>query len=350
MPTKHFGHRMRREIIEQPAAISATLAAETDSIREFAARLRKDNIQQVLLVARGTSDNAAMYARYAFPIIANKLTSVLAASLLTVYDAELDMNNCLVMGISQSGQSVGVVEFLEHARHHGAITCALTNTADSPLGKAADVVLATHAREEKSVPATKTYTTALAVIHQLASLWAGDVERAKRIYDVPARLEQVLKMEGQIQQRAERYRYMPGCAVVGRGFSLCTALEAALKIAQCAYVVPAAYSGIDFLHGPIASVEPGYPCMVFAPEGKALQSVSELLDALDERQAETIVVSNSGPLLDRGTISFRVPAVDEEFAPLVSVVVGQLFALHLALHKGINPDEPRGVAKITWTL
>jgi len=176
-----------------------------------------------------------------------------------------------------------VVEFLDTARKGGAITCAVTNTEKSPVSDAAEVVLCTHAREEQSIPATKTYTTTLAVLHQLAALWAGDVERARRIYEVPSLISQVLKSEGEYQARAERYRYMDSCAVIARGFSLCTALEVALKFAQCGYVVPASYSGADFLHGPIASIEPGFPCFVFAPKGKALQSMSELLDELRHR-------------------------------------------------------------------
>jgi glucosamine--fructose-6-phosphate aminotransferase (isomerizing) len=344
------GHRMRQEILQQPEAIAATLAAETDRIREFAARLQREDISQVLLVARGTSDNAAMYARYAFPIIAGRLTSLTATSLLTVYDVDIDLNHALVLGISQSGESVGVLEFLDHARHHGAITCGLTNTARAAISDAAEVVLCTHAREEQSVPATKTYTTALAVLHQLASLWAGDIERAKRIYEVPKWISEVLAMEDQIQDRAERFRFMSTCAVMARGFSLTTALETAQKLAQCCYVVPASYSGADFLHGPIASIEPGFPCFAYAPQGKALQSMSELIDAVRERNAETIVISNVGPLLDKATVCLPIPDMPEEFAPMVAIVIGQLLALHTAIHKGIDPDEPRGVSKTTLTL
>jgi glutamine---fructose-6-phosphate transaminase (isomerizing) len=350
MQRRSPGHRMRREIMQQPEAVAATLAAETDKIRELAAVLRQRNPRYVMLVARGTSDNAAMYARYAFSIIAAKHTAVTATSLLTVYDVDLDFSDTLVVGISQSGESAGTLEFLQQARERGALTVAVTNTSRAPLTRVAEFSLCTRAREEESVPATKTYTTALVVLHQLASLWAGDIQRASRVQDVPGWIAQVLKSEGEIQARAERYRYMRSCAVMGRGYSLGTCLETALKLAQCAYVSPAAYSGADFLHGPIASIEHGYPCFVFAPEGKALQSMSETLTALHEREAETVVVSNSRAMLDRATVGFRIPDMPEELAPMASIVVGQLFSLHLALVRGINPDEPRGVSKITVTL
>ena len=164
MPRGTPGRLMRKEILEQPDAITATLAAETDRIREFAARLRKDEVRHVLLIAHGTSDNAAMYARYAFPIITGKLATVVPPSLFTVYDVDLDLSGSLVLGISQSGESPGVLEFLEQARKRGALTCALTNTRSSEIMGVAEVTLLTHARHEASGPATKTYTTALAVL------------------------------------------------------------------------------------------------------------------------------------------------------------------------------------------
>jgi len=350
MPAKPPGSKMRHEILEQPAAIEKTLAAETDEIRELAVRLQNGSIRHVVIVARGTSDHAAMYARYAFGIIAHKLTMSIAPSLLTVYDVDLDLKDSLVLGISQSGQAPDVYEFLEQARAKGALTCALTNATKAPIRNVADVVLRTHANEEASVAATKTYTTALAVLHQIATLWAGDVKRASRIYEVPELIRQVLKTEGQIKARAERFRYMDSCSVMARGINLCTALETALKLAECTYVVPASYSGADFLHGYIASIAPGYPCLAYAPRGNAMQFMSEVLDQLEERKAETVVISNHGALLDRATVPFHIPDMPEELSPIVAIVVGQLLSLHLALHKGLDPDTPRGLTKVTATL
>jgi len=350
MPKTSAGRLMRKEIIEQPAAVTATLAAETDKIRQLAEQLRKNGVGHVLLVARGTSDNAAMYARYAFSVISHKITTMMATSLMTVYDVPFDFSNTLVLGISQSGQSAGVIDFVQSAKRQGALTCALTNTPDAPISRITDYSLCTHAREESSVPATKTYTTALSVLHQLATLWAGDPKRAKAIYDVPKWQQAVLAVEDEIKDHAERYRYMENCAVMGRGLSFCSALETALKLAQCCHVVPSPYSGVDFLHGPIASIEEGFPCFLFAPEGYALQSMSELVDALERRGAETVVISNNAAMLDRATIGLRMPQMPEEFAPMVEVVAGQLLALHLARHKRLNPDEPPGISKVTLTL
>ena len=344
------GERMRTEIIQQPDAITATLAAGTDKIRALADHLRKDGVNHVLLVARGTSDNAAMYGRYVFSVISHKITTMMPPSLLTVYDVPFDFRNTFVLGISQSGESVSVLEFLDEARKRGAITCGLTNTANSPIRSVVDHLLVTYAREETSVPATKTYTTALAVLHQLATLWAGDLARARQIYDVHKWMQAVLEQESVVSQHAERYRYMDSCSVMARGLNFFSALETALKIAQCAQVVPTPYSGADFLHGPVASIAPGFPCFIFAPNGKSLQSMAELLSTLLERDAETFVIANNAHLLDDATISVRTPDMPEELAPLVEVLVGQLLALHMSLHKGIDPDAPPGVAKVTLTL
>ena len=185
-------HIMRNEIREQPEAIRETLAAEGERIAQFAARLRAEQIRHVLLVARGTSDNAATYARYLFGVVNSVLVTSVAASLFTIYDAELDLSETLVLGISQSGTATDVINVLKRARAMGALTAAVTNTEDSPICEAAEVPLLTRAYKEHSIPATKSYTTALAVLHRLAAQWAQDNEMATAINSVPALMEQVL--------------------------------------------------------------------------------------------------------------------------------------------------------------
>jgi len=341
---------MLREIHEQPGAIAATVAAGREQIEALAARLRREEIQQVLVAARGTSDNAATYARYLLGLTQGLVVASAAPSLTTVYHAPLRLQRTLVLGISQSGRATDVLEVLEAARRLGAITAALTNTAESPLCQVAEYTLLTHARDERSVPATKTYTTALAVVHQLAAAWAGRAEMAEQIYRVPESIPAVFALEPQIQDRSERYRYMEHCAVISRGLNYCTAQETALKLQECCYVVPEALSSADLLHGPIASLAPGFPCFLFAPSGKALPCLQQLSEALAARQAEQIVISDVPEMVARGRVGFQLPGpLPEELSPLVAVVVGQLLAFYLAKHKGLNPDEPRGLRKVTLT-
>ena len=210
---------MIREIREQPAAIEATLAAEGGNIRELADRLRRDGAEYALIAARGTSDNAGLYGLYMFGAVTMKLAATAAPSLLTLYDTQIDLSKVFVLGVSQSGKATDVIEVLEAGRRRGAITCALTNTEDSPICQAAEHVLLTHAREEKSVAATKTYTTALAVMHQLAALWADRKDIADEIKRVPAWIDMTLeRVQEDIADRGDAARTTAqiGDAIVAR--------------------------------------------------------------------------------------------------------------------------------------
>jgi len=348
--TKDPGTQMRKEIHEQPDAVRATLDAETAGIRELAGRLRREGTEYALIAARGTSDNAALYGFYMIGTVAMKLASTAAPSFLTCYDSQIDLSKTFVMGVSQSGKATDVIEVLEAGKARGAITCALTNTEDSPICRAADHVVLTHAREEKSVAATKTYTTALAVMHQLATLWAGREDLADEINRAPEWISSVLRREGQIADHAERFRFMDTCHWLARGYNFSTAKEASLKMAECCYVVPSPFSTADFMHGPIATTEEGFPCFIVAPHGRAFESVCEVIDALEKRRAEMIILTNDDYLLRRGKIGLRLPDMPEELSPLAAGVIGQLLALHIALEKGLDPDQPRGLKKVTLTM
>ncbi len=344
------GQQMRAEIFEQPAAIRATLAAEQAGLRELTRRLRREGTEYALIAARGTSDNAALYGFYMFGAVTMKLAATAAPSLLTCYNTDIDLRKVFVLGVSQSGKATDVIEVLDAGRRRGAITCALTNTEDSPICEAAEHVVLTHAREEHSVAATKTYTTALAVMHQLATLWADRGDLAEQIHRVPDWIEQAFVVEERIADHAERFRFMNTCHWLARGMNFCTAKECALKMAECCYVVPSPFSTADFMHGPIATTDHGFPCFVVAPTGKALDSVRTVVAALEEREAEVIVISNDQEMLRRGRIALPIPELPEECSPLVAGVIGQLLALHIALEKGLDPDTPRGLSKVTLTL
>jgi glutamine---fructose-6-phosphate transaminase (isomerizing) len=343
-------HAMLREIHEQPGAIEETLETSSASLREFGERLRGENICNVLLVARGTSHNAATYAQYLFGIVNGVAVASAGLSLFTLYKAELNLANTLVLGISQSGEAADVVSFLEQARGRGAITAAISNTADSPICDVVETALLTHARKEQAVPATKTYTTTLAAICELSAAWAGDAALASALRRTPDWIRQAFTLEPEIEDRSERYRYMESCVVLGRGLNYATAKEAALKLMETCYVVPVPYSTADFRHGAIATVSPGFPLFVFAPSGATLDDTQQLIADLRRRKTELVVISDSQALCADATVGFRLPeGVPETCSPIVAVVAGQLLAYYIAHHKGINPDEPRGRHKVTQT-
>jgi len=345
------GRQMYKEIHEQPAAMEATLQGESAKMRDIVARLKRDGIEYALIAARGTSDNAALYGFYMFGAVSMKMAATAAPSLLTCYDSQVDLSKCFVIGVSQSGKATDVIEVLQAGQDRGAVTCAVTNTEDSPICDAAQYTLLTHAHEEKSVAATKTYTTALAIFHQLATLWAGRDDLADQINRVPEWIQQTFDgTETLIAERAERFRFMETCHWLARGLNFCTAKEAALKMAECCYVVPSPFSSADFMHGPIATTDHGFPCFVAAPQGKAYPSLVETVDALGEFGAELIVVSNEQRMLARGRVALPIPQMPEECSPMVAAVVGQLLAYYIALEKGLDPDHPRGLSKVTLTF
>jgi glucosamine--fructose-6-phosphate aminotransferase (isomerizing) len=340
---------MRAEIHEQPAAVQATLETATPAIQDLARRLRQEGVESVLIVARGTSDNAALYGLYMFGAVTMKLAATAAPSLLTCYDTQIDLRRTFVLGVSQSGKATDVIEVLHAGRERGAITGALTNTDDSPICSAAEHVLLTHAHEERAIAATKTYTTALVVMHQLAALWAERPDIAEQAQRVPEWIDEALGLEPEVVDHAERFRFMESCHWLARGLNFCTAKEAALKMAECCYVVPSPFSTADFMHGPIATTDSGFPCFIVNPSGRTYHAVGEVVEAVEAQGAEIIMLSDADAMLERARIALRLPTMPEECSPIAAAVVGQLLALCIALEKGLDPDQPRGLRKVTQT-
>ena len=344
------GGLMLQEIREQPEWIGRALDSERGGASALAAAIRENDVRFVVIAARGTSDNAAVYTKYLFEILAGIPVSLAAPSIYTLYDARLRLDNTLVLGISQSGQGTDVVQVLSSARAAGALTACITNSADSPITHVSDHVLLCHAGPERSVAATKTYTTALAVAALLVGVLTDRRDLLDELYGIPQVIERTITMDAEILPAVSRYRYIEECAVLSRGVNQATALEAALKLTETSYIVAKPYSGADFLHGPVAMVEAGFPCFLYASSGRAYPSMLELALKVTERQAETVIIARDADVLNLATVPLRIPVdVDELLSPLVYIVPGQLFAHHLALTRGENPDAPRGLSKVTLT-
>jgi glucosamine--fructose-6-phosphate aminotransferase (isomerizing) len=340
---------MLDEIRQQPAAVSALLVRERRAIERLAAACRARGIELIFVAARGTSDHAAVYAKYLAEIVAGTPVCLAAPSVFTLYGAAPRLDNALVLAISQSGEAVDARAILERARAAGQLTACITNNAGSPLAAAAEHVIDCGAGEEKSLPATKTYTTSLAAVAALVAELAGEARLREELRAVPGWMEAVLESEAVIAPRVERYRYMEECVVLARGFNQCTALETALKLTETSYVLANPYGAADFLHGPIAAVEEGTPCLLYAPSGQTYPQMEELAGKLAEREAELVIISDRVELRERAQTFLPIPGVPEALSPLVAIVVGQLFAYHLATVKGRDPDRPRGLRKVTIT-
>lgn len=344
------GEHLAREIAEQPAVLARLLDAERGQAEAIVAALRERDLALVVIAARGTSDNAARYAQYLFGA-ANRLPVALATpSLFTLYGAPPDLRRALVIGVSQSGESPDILAVLTEGRRQGAPTLAITNMPDSPLAQAAEFMLPLHAGRERSVAATKTYTAQLMALAMLSVAFARDTARWRELAAAPRAVEAALSLDAEIAQRAERYRYADRLVTGGRGYCYGSAFELALKLKETSYLLAEPYSPPDFLHGPVAIVDDGFPALLAGPGGAAYEGMLAFAQTIHERGAELIAISDQEELLNLAQTPLRLPQpVPEWLAPLTVIVPGQLLALHLARTRGLDPDQPRGLTKVTLT-
>jgi glucosamine--fructose-6-phosphate aminotransferase (isomerizing) len=340
---------LRNEILEQSQKISGLIASQTENIKLIAKTTGRP--QGILIAARGTSDNAARYAKYVWGLY-NRIPVTLAApSLFSVYHQPPDLKNMLVVGISQSGESPDLIAVLEGAKTQGCQTLAITNQTQSPLAKVADYLIDIQAGPELSVAATKTYTCQLTAIALLSAAWSDNSQQELDLHSLPEKIEEVLEQENQIKDFATRYRYMDQCVVLGRGFNYATAYEWSLKLKELTYVVSQPYSSADFQHGPIALVSSGFPVFAITVEGPVFEDMKAILTTLKQKnKAELFLISNSQALLEHADCPITLPdKVPEWLTPMVGIVPAQLFSYHLSLIKGMDPDAPRGLTKVTKT-
>lgn len=343
---------MLNEIREQPAALEKTLRRELSGIRKLKAHIEKAPPRFIVLAARGTSDNAAQFGRYLIEILTGIPVSLAAPSVYTVYGANVSLKDALVVAISQSGESTDTNFVLEQARKQGALTVGITNEADSTLAKLADYPILVRAGKEKSVAATKTYTGQLLAMYLLAHALGGKITPTQ-LEKLPEYASKALKAESEVAQLASRYQFMERGLVVGRGVNYSNSFEMALKLMETCYVVAERFSSADLLHGPIAMVHEGFPAFMFAPHGDIWKSLSETLERLRSLKAETLLITDrkNKAAVDHASRKIVLPlSLDELWTPIPYVIPAQLFAAHLASEKGLNPDQPRALTKVTRTL
>jgi glutamine---fructose-6-phosphate transaminase (isomerizing) len=343
--------RMLQEIRQQPAALERTLSGEIRRIEKFRKKAESRKPRLIVLAARGTSDNAALFARYLLEITTGIPVSMAAPSIYTLYNARVNYADALVVAISQSGESTDTNLVLEAAREQGAITVGITNEPASSLARLAEHVFLVRAGRERSVAATKTYTGQLLMVYLLAYALGARI-RIEELRRIPDTAESALRLEPRIRELSERYRFMDHAVVVGRGLNYANAYEFALKMMETCYVVAERFSSADFLHGPIALVEPNFPVFAFAPSGVTWPVMHEMIGKLAALKAETVVITDdSNRDADQATRTIRLSRrLDEAFSPIPYILPAQMFAACLAEQKGLDPDRPRTLSKVTQTL
>ena len=346
--------RLLAEIREQPDALRRLLAQERAHIDEIAARVRAYAPRYAVLAARGTSDNAARYAQYALGA-ANRLSVVLSTpSLYTRYAAPPRMDGALVVGISQSGASPDLIEVVAEGRRQGCLTLAVTNIPDSALAQTAELVLPLHAGEERSTAATKTYTAQLLAVAMLSAAWSGDAALWAELEQAPEWVAQALALAedaGAAARAAQHLAAADHCVVIARGYNFATAHETALKAKELALVAAEPYSSADFLHGPIALIESGFPVIVVNASGAVAEEVQAMLAEIVRRGARPVVISDRAESLALAGAPIALPAgMPEWLSPLAAIAPAQLLAYHLTRARGFDPDRPRGIQKVTKTV
>jgi len=338
------------EIHEQPGALRRLLQEGRKGAGEIADAVRRYRPRFVMVAARGSSDNAARYAQYLFGVRNRLAVGLAAPSLFTHYDAAPALEGALVLGISQSGQSPDIVEVLHRARSQGALTVAITNDPVAPLAEAAEYQLPLLAGKERAVAATKTYTTQLVALAMLSAALDGPDSVWEEIAALPERVSETIDLNQRLSDDAAKLKESDRMVVVGRGFNLSTAFEIALKIKETSYVMADPYSSADFQHGPIAMLDETLPLLVVAPGENAVTDMSELLRRAHRAGAPLVALTDQPDLKTVAEAVLTVPRdMPEWLSPVTSVVAGQLWAHALTRARGLDPDAPRGLAKVTLT-
>ena len=341
---------MLQEIAEQPEALARTIDAERAKIGRLGAFLKDREIDLIVLVARGSSDNAALFGRYLLEITTGIPVSLSAPSVHTLYEAKLRLQRALVIGISQSGEGEDINLVIENARACGAHTVGITNEPASSMTRIVDETLVMHGGRERSVAATKTFTGQMMLLYMLAAELSNR-KPALSYESIPDLAAKALEQKSAILELVQRYVFMENCVVVGRGLAYANAYELALKLMETCYVVAERFSAADFLHGPVAMVERHFPVILFAPPGVMLGNVKDLIGRLKELHADTLAITADLEAAGACSRSIIMPReIDEFLAPIPYIIPGQLFAALLAEAKGLDPDAPRSLSKVTRTL
>ena len=345
---------MAAEIAEQPDRLQELADQGFSEIRAVGRQLEKISPRFVLLVARGTSDHAALYAKYLLEIRRGMPCGLASPSSFTAYGARPDLRDVLVIAVSQSGGSPDLVRSLEVARACGAVTLAVTNTPESAVAAGADLHIDVRAGAERAVAATKTYSAELMALYLLIEAWsrpaARDSEVLGPVDGLVAAAADLVGRRAEITSIAPRFRFAAQFVLTGRGYNYPTVLEGALKLMETSYVAARAYSGADLMHGPFAQIDRSHPVVVVAPRGVGGEAMRPVLQKLDERMADVLLLGDH-EFLPRASSHFALPkSLGDELHPIVDIIPLQWLALEISVARGLDPDNPRGLSKHTQTM
>ena len=341
------GLLMRSEINEQPDRLQDVLDHVLPEARQVANSLRESPPRFVLFAARGTSDHACLYAKYLVEIGLGLPAGMMSPSTMTSYGSRPDLRDVLVVVVSQSGGSPDLVETAAVAKECGATVLAVTNTPESALAIAADHHLDVRAGIEQAVAATKSYTAQLLTLWLTIDAWRGGNALAAQA--IPAAAASQVARGSEMVELAGHYRFVERLILTARGYSYPTAREAALKLMETSYLSAHAFSGADLLHGPFAMIDESNPVLAVIPDGIGAEAMRPVLERLSSGSGDVTVIG--GPAsVGLGTRGFLINhGLPEELSPVVDIIALQQLAREMAVARGLDPDSPRGLSKVTKT-
>lgn len=340
-----MNYKMIDEIHETPQVIARLIESEGERIDEIASAFKKLSPCVMIAAGRGTSDNACIYGQYLFESELGIPFALALGSLYTHYKTPPILKNGVVMGISQSGETEDVCEILKQSVEQNIFTIGITNNVESTMSKLLkDKTILMNAGAEKSVAATKTFSASLAAILLLVYDVKGktlNIDDLKKMYDWIFNQEKIIK------DLAQRYSFARDLVILGTGFNYPVALESALKLKETCYISAQGLSSVDLVHGPMAMLDPDIPVIVFAPDDPTLSLSVKVIDKIKETGSHTLIVSDNDEILKKGDLSFKISPTKRELYPFEIALFIQLFAYDLSISKGLNPDLPRFLHKVS---
>jgi glucosamine--fructose-6-phosphate aminotransferase (isomerizing) len=336
------------EIQSQPDVLGHFIAEQWAEVASVAEWIQSETFTHVVMAARGSSDNAARYAQYLWGAHNGLNVALAAPSLYTLFESPPRLDGSLVVGISQSGQSPDLLAVLRSAEQQARPTLALTNDPASPMAELSDRHLYLAAGPELAIAATKSYTSELMALAAISAALTADPGHAGELQRVPEVVRETLRLDAQLAAAARSLQDQNRCVAVGRGYNHATAFEWALKIAELSYLVAQPFSAADFRHGPLALVEPGLVVLAVATDGPLYSDVVELIEVVRRGGAHVVAISDRDdcPADELVVLPGKLP---EWLTPIPITVAAQLFTYHLTVARGLDPDDPRAIHKVTKT-
>lgn len=340
---------MYDEILEQPTILKKCKEYNLEALKDIVSRIKSDKPRCIIIAARGTSDHAAIYAKYCLEILTGIPVSLAAPSVVTLYNGKIDYKGTMVIGITQSGMAEDVRMLIKEAKSQGALTLACTNTLGSPVADEAEFHLYCNAGLEKSVAATKTFMAQLYLMALLTANLAEDDALIEALYKLPDNLQELLASADDIASVMKGFKHMDRCFILGRGLVYPVVREAALKMQETTYTLSYAYAISDFWHGPLAMVTKGTPVFLYSSGGAVLDDEIKMIEKLKEIRADITVITSDKEIAEMADRAVMIPEAEPAVLPFYHVAVAQLFAYGLTQAKRLDPDKPRYLKKVTIT-